>query len=79
MFSEKLRNWAYLRKVTESSTEHETGVNIDAQMAVDGAKETDQLDMCSITQKEKDPWWSVTFRQTLDVLGGLLYLPTPRK
>ena len=79
MFSEKLKNWAYLRKVTESSTDDRTDVNVDAQLAVDGAQEADELEMCSRTQTEKDPWWSVTFRQTLDVLGGLLYMPISRK
>jgi len=79
MFSEKLKNWAYLRKVTESSTIRGIGINVDAQRAVDGAKETDQLDMCSMTETEKDPWWRVTFRQTLDVLGGLLYIPISGK
>ncbi|KAI0223072.1 hypothetical protein LSAT2_025685 [Lamellibrachia satsuma] len=53
----KLKNWALKKPTTQRSTPEKTGAAINA---VDGLAYT-----CSVTKRQKDPWWMVDLQQVV--------------
>ncbi|XP_053400249.1 uncharacterized protein LOC123559224 isoform X2 [Mercenaria mercenaria] len=58
------RNIAYRRRAIQSSHNAE---GQSASAAVDGITQTGNKNACSVTQKEKDPWWSVDLAHVMKI------------